>query len=46
MYYQKAVLFAVAGLLASSGLALADNTPKTSLSLDPTVITADAGGDA
>ena len=46
MYYQKAVLFAVAGLLASSGLALADNAPKTSLSLDPTVITADAGGDA
>ena len=46
MFSRKAVLFALAGLLASIGLARADNAPKTSLSLDPTVITADAGGDA
>jgi len=45
MHYRKAVFFAVAGLLASSGYALADNSPKTSLSLDPTVITADAAAD-
>jgi len=45
MYYPKAAFFAVAGLLASSGIALADNAPKTSLSLDPTVITADAAAD-
>ena len=45
MNYRKAAFFAVAGLLASSGMALADNAPKTSLSLDPTVITADAGAD-
>ena len=42
MFHRKAVFFAVAGLLASRGLALADDTPKTHLSLDPTVITAAA----
>jgi len=41
MFNRKAVFFAVAGLLASSGFALADNAPKTSLSLNPAVITAD-----
>ena len=42
MYYRKdAVFMAVAGLLASSGFAMADATPKTSLSLDPTVLRAD-----
>ena len=45
MFQRKAVFFAVAGLLASSGYALAGNAPKTSLSLDPTVITADAPAD-
>src|SRR5690242_11604502 len=45
MLSRKAVFFAVAGLLASSGYALADNAPKTSLTLDPTVITADAASD-
>ena len=39
MYHRSAVLMAVAGLLACSGFAMADS-PK--LSLDPTVITADA----
>jgi len=42
MYYRKAIFCAVSGLLASSGFALADNAPQTSLSLDPAVITADA----
>jgi hypothetical protein len=42
MYYRKAVFFALAGVLVSPGLALADNAPQTSLSLDSTVITADA----
>jgi Putative beta-barrel porin-2, OmpL-like. bbp2 len=42
MYYRKAVLFAVASVLASSGFARADVTPQTTLSLDPTIITADA----
>jgi len=43
MFYRKdAVFMAVAGLLASSGFAMADATPKTSLSLDPKVISADA----
>jgi len=44
MFNRKAVFFAVAGLLASSGYALADNAPKTSkttLSLNPAVMTAD-----
>jgi hypothetical protein len=37
MFYRKdAVFMAVAGLLASSGFAMADATPKTSLSLDAT----------
>ena len=40
MFYRKdAVFMAVAGLLASSGYAMAANT--TGLSLDPTVLTAD-----
>src|SRR4051812_37530799 len=43
MFYRKdAVFMAVAGLLASSGYAMADAAPKTSLSLDPTVVRADA----
>ncbi len=43
MFYRKdAVFMAIAGLLASSGFAMADATaPKTSLTLDPAVITAD-----
>ena len=43
MFYRRdAVLMAVAGLLATSGFAMADSAPKTSLSLDPKVLTADA----
>ena len=42
MFHRSAVLMAVAGLLACSGFAMAD-APK--LSLDPTVITADAAAD-
>ena len=45
MFYRKdAVFMAVAGLLASSGFAMADTTDvrNASLSLDPTLITAQA----
>ena len=43
MFYRKdAVFMAVASLLATSGSAMADSAPKTSLSLDPRVLTADA----
>src|ERR1041384_3590326 len=38
----KSVFAALAGVLATSGLALADGpAPKTSLTLNPTVLTAD-----
>jgi hypothetical protein len=43
MFYRRdAVFMAVASLLATSGFAMADSAPKTSLSLDPKVLTADA----
>jgi len=44
MFNRKAVTMAVAGLLASSGFAMADTTPiqTPKLTLDPTVVTADA----
>jgi hypothetical protein len=46
MFYRKdAVLMAVAGLLATSGFAMAD-TPKTTLSLDPVVTADDAAAAA
>jgi hypothetical protein len=41
MNYRNAAFFAIAGLLASSGLARADALPSVKLSLDPTVVTAD-----
>ena len=42
MFHRKdAVFMAVAGLLASSGYAVAGNTPSAKLTLDPAVLTAD-----
>jgi len=42
LYRKDAILMVVAAVLATSSLAMADAAPKTSLTLDPTVITADA----
>jgi hypothetical protein len=41
MNYRNAVLFAIAGLLASRGFARADGLAAPALSLDPMVVTAD-----
>jgi hypothetical protein len=41
MNYRNAMLFAIAGLLASAGFARAEGLVKPELSLDPTVVTAD-----